>query len=74
MYVCDLISWASPEAIVRRDRDKTKPTDVAKLEKKGDRRYELPELLEEMPDGLPRVEAWDDLPPVGLEKDPWDGR
>lgn len=29
--------------------------------------YRLAELLAEMPDGLPRVEGWDAMPPVGLE-------
>ena len=32
-------------------------------------RYKLADLLAEMPDGLPRVEGWDDMPPVGLEQD-----
>jgi antitoxin ChpS len=30
-------------------------------------RYKLANLLAEMPDGLPRVERWDDMPPLGLE-------
>jgi antitoxin ChpS len=32
-------------------------------------RYKLADLLAEMPDGLPRVEGWDDMPSVGLERD-----
>ena len=32
------------------------------------RRYKLADLLAEMPQGLPRVEGWDDLPSVGLEE------
>lgn len=32
-------------------------------------RYTLADLLAEMPDGLPRVEGWDDMPTVGLEHD-----
>lgn len=31
-------------------------------------RYKLAELMAEMPQGLPRVEGWDDMPAVGLEK------
>jgi len=27
----------------------------------------LADLMAEMPDGLPRVEGWDDMPTVGLE-------
>jgi antitoxin ChpS len=30
-------------------------------------RYRLSELMAEMPDGLPRVEGWEEMPPVGLE-------
>lgn len=30
-------------------------------------RYKLNDLMAEMPDGLPRVEGWDDMPAVGLE-------
>lgn len=30
-------------------------------------RYELAQLLAEMPDELPRVEGWDAMPAVGLE-------
>lgn len=30
-------------------------------------RYKLADLMAEMPEGLPRVEAWDEMPPVGLE-------
>ncbi len=29
--------------------------------------YRLADLMAEMPDGLPRVEGWDDMPNVGLE-------
>ncbi len=29
--------------------------------------YKLADLMAEMPDGLPRVEGWDDMPTVGLE-------
>lgn len=32
------------------------------------RRYKLAELMAEMPEGLPRVEGWDDMPTVGLEE------
>ncbi len=31
-------------------------------------RYKLADLMAEMPQGLPRVEGWDELPSVGLEK------
>ena len=31
--------------------------------------HELAELMAEMPDGLPRVEGWDEMPTVGLEND-----
>lgn len=31
-------------------------------------RYKLANLMAEMPKGLPRVEGWDALPSVGLEK------
>ncbi len=31
------------------------------------RRYKLEELMAEMPGKLPRVEAWDDMRPVGKE-------
>lgn len=31
-------------------------------------RYRLAELLAEMPDGLPRLEGWDEFPPVGAER------
>lgn len=30
-------------------------------------RYNLAELMSEMPQGLPRVEGWDEMPSVGLE-------
>jgi len=30
-------------------------------------RYKLADLMAEMPQGLPRVEGWDDMPSVGLE-------
>lgn len=30
-------------------------------------RYKLADLMAEMPDGLPRVEGWDDMPSAGLE-------
>jgi antitoxin ChpS len=30
-------------------------------------RYKLDELMAEMPDGLPRVQGWDEMPTVGLE-------
>lgn len=30
-------------------------------------RRKLADLMAEMPDGLPRVEGWDDMPSVGLE-------
>jgi len=32
-------------------------------------RYRLSDLMAEMPRGLPRVEGWDEMPPVGLEND-----
>ena len=31
------------------------------------RRYKLADLMAEMPDGLPRVEGWEETPDVGLE-------
>ncbi|MBR0572664.1 MULTISPECIES: AbrB/MazE/SpoVT family DNA-binding domain-containing protein [Pasteurellaceae] len=31
-------------------------------------KYDLKTLLNEMPDGLPRVEGWDEMPSVGLEE------
>ena len=37
------------------------------VEAKKQRKYKLEELMAEMPDGLPRVEGWDDMPSVGLE-------
>jgi antitoxin ChpS len=30
-------------------------------------RYKLADLMAEMPEGLPRVEGWDEMPSVGLE-------
>lgn len=30
-------------------------------------RYKLSDLMSEMPEGLPRVSAWDEMPSVGLE-------
>lgn len=30
-------------------------------------RYRLADLMAEMPEGLPRVEGWDEMPAVGLE-------
>ncbi len=30
-------------------------------------RYKLVDLMAEMPDGLPRVEGWDEMPSVGME-------
>lgn len=30
-------------------------------------RYKLADLLAEMPEGLPHVEGWDEMPVVGLE-------
>ena len=30
-------------------------------------RYSLEQLMAEMPDGLPMVEGWDQMPSVGLE-------
>ena len=32
-------------------------------------RYRLSELMAEMTTDLPRVEGWDDMPPVGMEHD-----
>ncbi|MGP1692410.1 MAG: AbrB/MazE/SpoVT family DNA-binding domain-containing protein [Giesbergeria sp.] len=37
------------------------------MEPKAKPRYTLAELMAEMPDGLPRVEGWDEMPSVGLE-------
>lgn len=31
-------------------------------------RYKLADLMAEMPEGLPSVEGWDEMPVVGLEK------
>lgn len=31
-------------------------------------RYKLADLMAEMPEGLPQIEGWDEMPPVGLEK------
>jgi len=31
-------------------------------------RYKLADLMAEMPEGLPRVEGWEETPSVGLEK------
>jgi len=31
------------------------------------RRYKLEDLLAEMPDELPRVEGWDEMPAAGME-------
>lgn len=43
---------------------------VTALTTKVERRpkYQLSELLAEMPETLPMVEGWDDMPSVGLEK------
>ncbi len=30
-------------------------------------RYKLADLMAEMPEGLPRVKGWDEMPSVGLE-------
>jgi antitoxin ChpS len=30
-------------------------------------RYKLADLMAEMPDGLPRVDGWEEMPTVGLE-------
>lgn len=30
-------------------------------------RYKLADLMAEMPEGLPRVEGWDEMPSAGLE-------
>lgn len=38
------------------------------VEAKNRPRYKLDDLMAEMPDGLPRVEGWDTMPAVGLEK------
>ena len=40
-------------------------------------RYKLADLMAEMPEGLPCVEGWDEMPSLGLEKsdavpaEPW---
>ena len=31
------------------------------------RRYKLADLMAEMPDGLPRVDGWEETPDVGME-------
>lgn len=31
------------------------------------RRYKLVDLMNEMPEGLPKVQGWDEMPSVGLE-------
>lgn len=31
-------------------------------------RYKLSELMAEMPDGLPLVDGWNEMPPVGMER------
>jgi antitoxin ChpS len=31
-------------------------------------RYKLADLMAEMPEGLPRVAGWDEMPEVGLER------
>lgn len=31
-------------------------------------RYRLADLMAEMPQGLPRVEGWDEMPSLGLEE------
>lgn len=31
------------------------------------RRYTLAQLMEEMPEGMPRVDGWDDMPSIGQE-------
>ena len=30
-------------------------------------RYKLADLMAEMPQGLPQVKNWDEMPPIGLE-------
>ncbi len=30
-------------------------------------RYKLSDLLSEMPEGLPRISGWDEMPSIGLE-------
>ena len=30
-------------------------------------RYKLSDLMSEMPEGLPRVSGWDEMPSIGLE-------
>ena len=37
------------------------------VQKEGRPKYELEDLIAEMPDGLPLVEGWDEMQPVGLE-------
>lgn len=32
-------------------------------------RYKLADLMGEMPEGLPKVHGWEDMPSVGLEND-----
>lgn len=32
-------------------------------------KYRLEDLMAEMPNGLPRVEGWEEMPSVGLEED-----
>ena len=39
------------------------------IESRARLRYKLADLIAEMPDGLPRVEGWDEMPAVGMERD-----
>ena len=53
------------ENLVEQDRLVTALT--AKVERRRPK-YQLNDLLAEMPEALPMVEGWDDMPSVGLEK------
>jgi len=41
--------------------------DQMKIKAPRKQRYDLKTLLDEMPEGLPMVEGWDELPAVGKE-------
>lgn len=35
----------------------------------GSTKYTISDLLSEMPEGLPHVDGWEEMPEVGLEKE-----
>ena len=41
--------------------------EIGTGEKTSRPKYELEDLIAEMPNGLPMLEGWDELQPVGLE-------